>query len=109
MKRAVYIALLIFLSFSVQHCRKEQEEIIPDPIVLTATIDNVKIYRGYDGSIDLTVSGGIPPYSFLWSNGEQIEDIDSLAAGIYIVLVTDESKQTKSDTFIVAQPKPDTL
>jgi hypothetical protein len=81
MKRVVYITLLIILSIPFQHCREEQEEIIQDSLALTAAITHVTEYGGHDGSIDLTVSVGIPPYAFLWSGSQQTEDIDSLTAG----------------------------
>jgi len=42
-----------------------------------------------DGSINVTVSGGVTPYDFSWSNGDTIEDIDSLSAGSYTLIVTD--------------------
>ncbi len=109
MKRAVLIALWLILLFPLQQCRRDEEEIIADPIVLTAAIEDATVYGGQDGSIDLTVSGGSPPYSFSWSDGRQTEDIDSLPAGIYIVTVSDKSSQTKTDTFMVIQPDPDAL
>ncbi|HBX51329.1 MAG TPA: hypothetical protein DEH02_09720 [Bacteroidales bacterium] len=42
-----------------------------------------------DGSIDLSVSDGTPPYSYIWSSGQTIEDINSLVSETYSVQVTD--------------------
>src|SRR5688500_14455452 len=41
-----------------------------------------------NGAINLTVSGGVAPYSFEWSTGENSEDIADLLPGTYIVTVT---------------------
>ncbi|MBI5914271.1 MAG: hypothetical protein HY842_02770, partial [Bacteroidetes bacterium] len=40
------------------------------------------------GSINLTVSGGVPPYAFLWSNTATTEDLPAVPAGSYTVTVT---------------------
>ncbi|PLX00942.1 MAG: hypothetical protein C0594_14995 [Marinilabiliales bacterium] len=45
------------------------------------------------GEIDLTVSGGAEPYSFLWSNGATTEDVINMCAGSYTVTVTDATDQ----------------
>jgi len=42
-----------------------------------------------DGSIDLTVSGGLPPYTFYWSTSATTEDINGLTPGNYWVSVLD--------------------
>ena len=42
-----------------------------------------------DGSINATVTGGTPPYTFNWSNGETQQTISNLCAGIYQVTVVD--------------------
>ena len=44
-----------------------------------------------DGMASASPSGGITPYTYLWSNGEMTAMIDSLAAGTYTVTVTDEN------------------
>ena len=40
--------------------------------------------------INLSVAGGIGPYAYLWSNGENSEDVFDLLPGTYEVTVTDD-------------------
>jgi gliding motility-associated-like protein len=54
-----------------------------------------------DGSIDLIVSGGISPYSFNWSNLASTEDINSLPAGNYSVVVTDSAGCEVTGQFVL--------
>jgi len=42
-----------------------------------------------NGYIDITVSAGTPPYTYLWSNGATTEDITALSDGNYSVTVSD--------------------
>jgi len=66
--------------------------------VLTSTQLNAGCYGASTGSIDLTVSGGTPAYSYTWtaSNGgvvpsgqANIQDLTGLKAGTYTVVVND--------------------
>jgi gliding motility-associated-like protein len=43
------------------------------------------------GAIDITVSGGTPPFTFLWSNNAVSEDVSNLCAGVYTVTITDNN------------------
>lgn len=53
------------------------------------------------GIIDITVTGGLEPYQFLWNNGEITEDIQNLNDGQYIIQVTDALNCMTIDTFNV--------
>lgn len=44
-----------------------------------------------DGSIQLTTSGGIMPYTYLWSNGEVTDAIVNIKVGSYTVTISDAS------------------
>ena len=60
----------------------------PDPIFVDLDASDCNSWN-CNGSIDATVYGGSPPYSYEWSNGATTQDIDGLCPGIYHVLVTD--------------------
>jgi subtilisin-like proprotein convertase family protein len=42
-----------------------------------------------NGSIDISVSGGTPPYTYTWSNAANTQDISGLSAGSFSCLITD--------------------
>lgn len=62
----------------------------PDTITLTAIVTDVSCPGAADGAIDITVMGGTPPYTYLWSPGGQTtEDLTNIPSGSYSVVVTD--------------------
>ena len=74
---------------------EEPDEIVIDGFITEATCG------GSDGSINISVSGAYPPFTYLWSNGETTEDITGLSAGTYTVYVTDDNGCTDSLEFIL--------
>lgn len=84
---------------------KEFEITDPDPIYYTQIITNASVQNSSDASINITVSGGTSPYSYLWSNGATSEDISNIPAGSYHVTITDaHSCYLVSNQILVTEP-----
>lgn len=81
----------------------------PTAIVVTDAITNASANGLTDGAIDITVTGGTTPYTFVWSNAATTEDISGIGAGSYTVTVTDANACTSANTYSVTQPTTITL
>ncbi len=73
-------------------------------INLSATSTDILCNGNATGSINLSVSGGLAPYSYNWSNGAGTEDISNLTAGTYTVTVTDDNNCTEDFSVTLSQP-----
>lgn len=62
---------------------------------------------GQGGEMSLSVSGGIPPYTYLWSNGSTTSTADGLPAGENCVTVTDAVGCINDECFIIEAITPD--
>jgi len=60
----------------------------PNYLQVTSTVTPAVCLQS-NGVINLTVTGGITPYTYVWSNGSATEDQTGLASGSYNVQVTD--------------------
>ena len=54
-----------------------------------------------NGYLNTSVSGGVPPYTYLWSNGSTDPGLYGVQAGTYTVTVTDANLDVASDTFVL--------
>ncbi|MFZ2339055.1 MAG: PKD-like domain-containing protein, partial [Bacteroidales bacterium] len=91
-------------------CIAETDITLTEPPALVTELVPTHIncqVAGFDnGSIDLEVSGGIAPYSYLWSNGAITQDISGLTQGMYQVEVTDASGCETSGSILIENPPP---
>ncbi|MFH2141886.1 MAG: gliding motility-associated C-terminal domain-containing protein [Bacteroidota bacterium] len=75
---------------------------LTDPTAINLTIVDTVI--SYLGQITTTVTGGNPPYLYLWSNGATTSHIEGLNTGDYIITITDASNCYLSDTVEIKIP-----
>ncbi|RKR04851.1 putative secreted protein (Por secretion system target) [Flavobacterium sp. 90] len=70
-------------------CFVSESVIISEPAVLSATTSQIDATCSTAGQASVTVSGGVSPYSYLWSNGQTSAIATGLAAGSYSCDITD--------------------
>ena len=71
---------------------------------LSTCVTDVNCNGGFDGSIDLSISGGQPGYTYSWSNGATTQDLNNVTAGTYTTTVTDATGCTATTSATVSQP-----
>src|SRR5688500_20150880 len=73
----------------------EKQTTTKQPAARVAITTEVNVLCNGDatGSIDLTVSGGVGPYTYEWSNSATTQDVGGLVAGTYTVTVTDADRR----------------
>ena len=82
----------------------------PQPLALNATVQNaLDCFNASSGAINLVVSGGTPPFSYVWSNAATTEDLSNIPNGNYSVIVTDSRGCIKTASFTISRPSPLTL
>lgn len=80
----------------------------PTAIPITLAGTNTSCFGASTGSINATVTGGESPYSYAWSgpNGytAATEDVNSIAAGTYSLIVTDDNNCTSTQNVVITEP-----
>lgn len=95
-------------------CTKLDSVLINQPpcndFILAVNATDIKCFGETNGSANLVIAQGTPPFSIVWSSGEtDVMSVNNLAAGSYTVTVTDAQGCTTFTTFDITEPDDITL
>lgn len=76
----------------------------PPTMNLTNTSSNINCAGDNSGSAMATATGGVPGYSYLWSNGQTSNQLMNATAGTYTVSVTDANGCELTNTVVLTEP-----
>jgi hypothetical protein len=93
------------------NCESTASVVISEPAVLTPGLTSRNLCTGFvNGVVRLSPSGGVAPYSFLWSNSSTTKDLTGLGTGSYTVTVTDANNCTMTaSATLTSGPPPSPL
>ena len=81
----------------------------PDAITIDAVVDEISCNGATDGTITVTVTGGVEPYTLAWTGPHGASSdpvINNVGAGTYILTVTDDNGCEEQLTVEVDDPQP---
>jgi gliding motility-associated-like protein len=90
------------------NCEKSQSYSITQPngYSTDVIIQNIESCNGdATGSINFTISGNTPPYSYSWSNNESTSSISGIIVGNYEVTVSDANNCEMTYSYFVSEPE----
>ncbi|MGB0883523.1 MAG: gliding motility-associated C-terminal domain-containing protein [Flavobacteriales bacterium] len=76
-------------------------------IQFTSSVNNVSCKGGSDGSISISIEGGMPPYTVTWWDNSNFLNQTNLPTGYYDVTITDQSCSGQSvfQSIFVSEPE----
>jgi gliding motility-associated-like protein len=76
----------------------------PDEFDFNSSQTPVSCFGGSDGTAAIEVTGGTPPYQYVWDNGDTGSFADSLDAGFHFVTITDGAGCQVATLALIIQP-----
>jgi len=76
----------------------------PAPLVMNVIETSISCNSACDGSALVVPGGGVPPYTYSWSNGDTNQIADNLCAGNYTISLSDANGCLSVSSAIITQP-----
>lgn len=95
---------------TIELTEPEEEFIVSSEVSLYPSGEEISCFGACDGFINLTVTGGIAPYTYLWEIGDvegefaTTQNVEDLCPGEYEVLVVDANGCDTLLQFVVNEP-----
>jgi SprB repeat len=94
-------------------CSLVENFTLTEPSLLEITNVSFSNYNGFqvscpgtnDGWIEVNVDGGVPPYSFNWSNGNSTNLLDSVTEDSYTLQIFDANENRIDTVFTLSSPE----
>ncbi len=77
----------------------------PGGMLVGSNVINPSCYGNNDGSIEVTVSNGSPPYTYLWNTNATTPNLTNLISGNYDLTITDNAGCKSIVNFILENPE----
>lgn len=88
------------ISYEIECCEEDECD-----LSASAVVTDVKCFGSATGMINVTVTGGTAPFTFMWNNDAVTEDLANVPAGEYSVTIYDAAQcQFILDEIMVLQP-----
>ena len=95
------------LGFAIAGCTDTTTVTVTElPIIhASAVVTDVDCFGNSTGILEVSINGGIFPYTYLWNDGSASEDLSGLSSGTYTLIVIDSNDCQESFTFDVSEPQ----
>ena len=80
--------------------------IIPNngPAISLVSLQNASCYDAQNGSLTVSVSGGVSPYTYFWTTGNTTSELNNMPPGYYDLTLTDAANCQVSASFEIQAP-----
>ncbi|MFV0587988.1 T9SS type A sorting domain-containing protein [Bacteroides reticulotermitis] len=90
------------------YCQQEASGEITSPngMSISSVLTHPVCNSYSNGKIDLSVSGGVAPYTYLWNDGTTTLNRSDLSDGHYTITVTDANGCNFTESYVLQEPEP---
>ncbi len=95
----------VTLTINNGNCEKNiSQQVVVNLPNITLSATDVKCFGANNGSASVSINGGVPPYTYQWSNNANTPNIQNLPPGNYSVTITDAGGCSQTGSVTISEP-----